>query len=524
MKKTIKISLQGTVFFIDEDAYSELQQYLTDISNRFSSKEEREEILQDIETRIAEIFTDRLAGKREVVTAADVSAMIGLLGRPEDIFDAEGGEGDASGTPPEGSGTLRGSRRLYRDPDNAVLGGVCGGLGAYFNLDPVWFRIAFILLALAYGSSILVYLVMWLIIPEARSTVQRLEMRGEPVNLNNISKNINREFTKVKDNIRNIPESEGYRRSRNAIQQLFHVIGEIILLFLKIIVTIIGISFVLAGLIILVVIVSTFFFHFTQFFPHLVVGTSYYMPDILALFTRPENVPYIIGSLILTLGIPMLALVYGGIKIIFNIRTHNRIVGVTFFVIWLISAISLSLFIADIASNFAEKALITEMVPLEMNASDTLYVEVAPFAGDRIEEMISLDRNGIFRDRETGALLSRPELDIVLSGGTMPELEVYRRAHAKSRSLAIRRADSIYTGLKTDRNHILLDPLFRAGTIWYGQEVSYYLRVPAGTVICLDRELRQILDYYIPNEENLRGYNLAGKCWVMTEEGLEEVE
>jgi len=521
MKKTIKISLQGTVFFIDEDAYPELKQYLSDIGNRFASGEEREEILQDIETRIAEIFTERLGGKREVVTGEDVAAMIALLGRPEDISDHQAEGASSSGTAPGEAGKAR--KLLYRDPDNAVLGGVCSGLGTYFNTDPVWFRMAFILLTLVYGSSLLVYLVMWLIVPEARSTVQRLEMKGEPVNLNNISKNINREFTKVKDNIKRIPESDTYHRSRNALQQFFYVIGEIILIFLKIIVIIIGITFVLAGLIILVALVSTFFFHFTQFFPELMVGTSYYMPDLLALFTRPENVPYIIGSLILTLGIPMLALVYGGIKIIFNIRTRNRIVGVTFFVIWLISDISLSLFIADIAPNYAEKARITETIPVDMPSADTLFIQAAPFTTEKIEEMISFDRNSIYRDRNAGELLSRPVLDIFFTGSSTPEIEVYRRARANSRTLAVRRAGSIISGVTVEKNHILLIPFFRAGTTWYGQEVDYRLRVPEGTVICLDRNLRPLLDYFIDNEEGLRGYDLAGKCWMMTEEGLQEV-
>jgi phage shock protein PspC (stress-responsive transcriptional regulator) len=521
MKKTIKISLQGMVFFIDEDAYPELKQYLSDIGNRFASGEEREEILQDIETRIAEIFTDRLAGKREVVSAADVSAMIGLLGRPEDIFDREEHEETAAagGSSHE---TAPGRKALFRDPDNAVLGGVCGGLGAYFNVDPVWFRVAFIVLTLLYGASVLVYLVMWLIIPEARTTAQRLQMVGEQVNLSNLSKNINQEFHKVRDNLKHFPESDGYRRSRNALQELFRVVGEIIMVLLKIAGIILGITFVLAGMIILVALLSTFFFHFTRFFPELAVGTSYYMPDILALFTRPENVPYILGSLILTLGIPLLALVYGGIKLIFNIRTHNHVAGVTFLVIWLISAISLALFVADIASNYTERALITQSVPLKTAPSDTLFVGVLPSRNGEVEEMISFDRNSIYRDTKSGRLLSRPELHILFSGGSTPELEIQRRAHANSKKTAIRRADSIRLGLTVNQNHILLDPYLRAGKIWYGEEADYRLRVPAGTVICLEEELREILDYYIPNDQHLLGYHLAGRCWVMTEEGLKE--
>ncbi len=510
------------VFFIDEDAYLLLGEYLSGISDRFPRQEEREEILPDIETRIAEIFTDRLGGKRQVVTLEDVKAMISLLGRPEDIFEPEEGEDPSSGTASPDPQTSRSSRRLFRDPDNAVLGGVCGGLGAYFNLDPVWFRVAFILLALAYGSSILVYLVMWLIIPEARSTAQRLEMKGEPVNLNNISKNINKEFTKVKDNIRNIPESEGYRRSRNVLQELFHVLGEIILMLLKVIGVIIGVTFVLAGLIILVALVSTFFFHFTQFFPELTISPYYYMPDILTLFTKPENVPYILGSLILTLGIPLTALIYAGIKMIFNIRTRHPVLGVTFLVVWLISAISLSLFIADIASGYSRGARISKTVPLDSFSTDTLYL-TAPSDDDHFyEELLSLDDHSIFRDPGSGVLLSRPELDIVLTGSGKPELEIYKRARGNTRQAAVRHAEDIDLQWETRDKVIILRPWYRFGKRWYVQEADYRLRVPAGMVICLDENLRRMLDY-IPNDQHLHSYDLAGKCWIMTEEGLKEV-
>jgi len=121
MKKTIKISLQGMVFFIDEDADLLLGEYLSGISDRFPRQEEREEILPDIETRIAEIFTDRLGGKRQVVTLEDVKAMISLLGRPEDIFEPEEGEDSSSGTASPDPQTSRSSRRLFRDPGSGVL-------------------------------------------------------------------------------------------------------------------------------------------------------------------------------------------------------------------------------------------------------------------------------------------------------------------------------------------------------------------------------------------------------------------
>ncbi len=517
MKKTIKISLQGAIFFMDEDAFASLSQYLDDIGNRLGTQEGREEIIQDIETRIAEIFTERLGGKREVVTQEDVTAVISLLGRPEDIA---GEEGDTSSAGPGASRDSAGTRkRLFRDPENSVLGGVCGGLGAYFNLDPVWFRVAFIVLTLLYGASILVYLLMWLIVPEARTTVQRLEMTGQPVNLSNLSKNISREYEKVKTNIKNIPESDGYRRSRNALQEFMHVLGEIILVTLKILGIIIGAAFVLTGLIILVSLSGIFFFHFSQFFPDLDITPYYYLPDVLGIFTRPENIPYILGSLILTLGIPLAALIYAGVKLIFNIRTRNRVAGVTVFVIWLISAVSLAFFVADIASGYSRSARITETAPLK-TAPDTLFVTSATYSPINAEEILSADDLSIFRLSGLNVLLCRPSLEIVRTSGPAPELEISRKARGNTRSAAVSHAEKIAAIWESEGKTLSLAPWCQSGTRWYAQEVRYTLRVPEGTVICLDKSLRHLLEY-VPNDKHRPGYDLAGKCWVMGEEGLE---
>ncbi len=521
MKKTIKTSLQGSVFFMDDDAFNELSRYLEEIGNRLASQEERDEIIQDIETRIAEIFSDRLGGKREVVTRGDVTAVISLLGRPEDIIDAGSEEpSSAPGTPPAGTGP---HKRLFRDPDNAVLGGVCGGLGAYFNIDPVWFRVAFIVLTFLYGSSILIYLLMWLIIPEAKTAAQRLEMAGQPVNLSNISKNISQEFHKVKNNLKTIPESDGYRRSRNALQEFVRVIGEILLVGLKILGILIGTVFVLTGLIILIALMGTFFFHFAYLTPHIHVASFFNLQDALAIFTRPENVPYILGSLALTVGIPLLALIYAGVKLIFNIRTRNRIAGAIVFVIWLISVVSLTFFIIDTASNYSKSARINEITPLNISPADTLFIKCTPDKRS-MNDFFKIDDFHLFRSPGNNELAGRPYFKIVNAGHHNPELEIYRKALGATRRDAIEHAEDIVTTWKTGNNTLYIDPWYTYSQHWFGQTVDYTLRVPEGTVICVDEELYL---HFAPiiTDDGYISYDIPGKCWVMTEEGrLERAE
>jgi phage shock protein PspC (stress-responsive transcriptional regulator) len=196
MKRTLSINLSGMVFTIDEDAYEELRHYLNNLERHITDDAERKEIVDDIERRISELFSERFSNRKQVISIEDVREVIGILGNPEDIGDA--------GMDEEGPSQQRvsqGYKRMYRDPDNRVLGGVCGGLGAYLNIDPLVFRILFLLFFFAIGAGLLVYLIMWIVIPEARTRAQKMEMRGEPINFSTIGRNVKEEFEQVKKNM-----------------------------------------------------------------------------------------------------------------------------------------------------------------------------------------------------------------------------------------------------------------------------------------------------------------------------------
>ncbi|MFP4025920.1 MAG: PspC domain-containing protein [Thiohalospira sp.] len=198
MKTTITVNLGGLVFHIDDDAYEMLNVYLLAIEKQFSSEEERKDIMTDIETRLAELFSEQLEGKRDVIMKDDVSRVIEILGEPEDFCE----EAPNKEKYKKKSYTYQANKRLYRDPDNRVLGGVCGGLGAYFNIDPIVFRIIFILIFFGMGSGLIIYIILWIVIPEALTTAQKLEMRGEPVTIENIKKAVRDEFENVRKNMK----------------------------------------------------------------------------------------------------------------------------------------------------------------------------------------------------------------------------------------------------------------------------------------------------------------------------------
>jgi phage shock protein PspC (stress-responsive transcriptional regulator) len=187
MKVTISINLGGYAFNIDDDAYEYLQGYLKSLESEFEGEESASEIISDIEGRLAELFRQKLNSYKQVITMADVKDTIGVLGTPEAISGNEKGEK-----------IPHSSRRIYRDPDNRFLGGVCAGLAAWFNMNMWIMRFIFILLACGGGFGVLIYAVLWILLPEAKTTAQKIEMRGEPVTIENIKESVKSEFNKVK--------------------------------------------------------------------------------------------------------------------------------------------------------------------------------------------------------------------------------------------------------------------------------------------------------------------------------------
>jgi phage shock protein PspC (stress-responsive transcriptional regulator) len=196
MKKTFSINLNGIVFNIDEDAFEKLQVYLTSIENHFSKENERKEIIADIEARLAEIFSGKISTSKQVINLDDVDEVIRIMGQPGDFADEE-----TENIPKEDPLYHKQYRRMYRDPDSRLIGGVCSGLSAYFGIDPVFLRLIFLIAFFGFGVGLLIYLILWIVLPEARTTAQKLEMRGEKVNVSNIGNFVKDEFSNMKKNM-----------------------------------------------------------------------------------------------------------------------------------------------------------------------------------------------------------------------------------------------------------------------------------------------------------------------------------
>lgn len=196
MKKTIRIHISGYIFNIDEDAYQKLKKWLDRIAKKYETEEDGEEIINDIEMRVAELFEEKV-GAEGVVTETIVADIIKIMGQPED-FEPDNEDANA-GEHTETRQKSRKQKRLYRDEDNGVIGGVCSGLGNYFGVDPVIFRLAFVAALVIGGFGTILYIILWIAIPKAVTVSQKLEMKGEPVTISTIEKAIKEEIETVKE-------------------------------------------------------------------------------------------------------------------------------------------------------------------------------------------------------------------------------------------------------------------------------------------------------------------------------------
>ena len=216
MKKTININLAGFVFYIDEDAYEALQKYLNNIRTYLGNTEGREEIIDDIESRIAELFSEK---QKQVITLIEINEVIEVMGQPEDYMSED--------EPEEKTADQQSSKRLYRDPDSTVLGGVCSGVGHYLNIDAVWIRLIFLAMVWS-GVSILIYFILWAIIPKAETTAQKLEMKGKAATFSNIEDYVRKGYENVKDDFKNVDFKGAGEKAKQGASGFFAFLGELI--------------------------------------------------------------------------------------------------------------------------------------------------------------------------------------------------------------------------------------------------------------------------------------------------------
>mgnify|MGYP001576553868 FL=1 len=232
MNKTININLGGFFFHIDESAFKKLRRYLDAISKSLSDDPQgKNEIIADIEARISELLSEKITDERQVVNENDIDDIITIMGQPEDYAEAEDSYNDASYSYKRNNSK---GKKLFRDGEDKFLGGVAAGVAHYFNIDTIWIRLVFLFTTLAgFGIGVLAYIILWILLPEAKTTAEKLQMEGEAVNIDNIEKKIREEFGNVSDTVKQAANqaSKKLKNTANDFSEKIKKIQKIIMVF-----------------------------------------------------------------------------------------------------------------------------------------------------------------------------------------------------------------------------------------------------------------------------------------------------
>jgi len=528
MNKTITINLAGIVFHIDEEAFYKLQSYLEAVKKSLKGTQGREDIIADIEARIAELFSERVQEK-EVVILEDVDYIIATLGQPNDYkVDDEIFEEESSGF----KKTVT-TKRLYRDTDDKIIGGICSGIGHYLAIDPLWIRLIFIILFFG-GVPIIAYLILWIIVPEAASTAQKLEMKGEPATLNTIEKKVKEGFENVKKKVDKLDLDETGKKVRekgssffgmisSIISSIFHVLGKLITGIFSIVGKLIGVILILVSF---AVIIAIFISFITFSFIDVNFGS-----DIAPIFLSNAviNTPVWINSILLLLavGIPFFMLLYLGLKILVNnIKPMPGVVKLSLLGAWLLSIFALIFISID---QFASQSIKVYEEPtvkeIQLQAQDTLYVSMKSSKHyDRIDPIFSMNHiSGSYDESGDQVLFSKHiRFNIQTSTSEKGRIEVSRGANGTNYKNALDRAREINYHFTSKAHTLTLNNYFTAPTSskLREQQVEITIYIPKHTVVQLDRTTGDYISYEIENDQDFYRKNMADHLWEMGEKDL----
>jgi phage shock protein PspC (stress-responsive transcriptional regulator) len=348
MNKTISMTIGGMVFYIDEAAYATLDGYLTNIKAHFASYAEREEIIDDIERRLAELFTAKISPAKQALDAQDVASVIQTMGYPEQIDSGE------QPTTTAQSSTVSNVKRLYRNGDDRVLCGVCSGFASYFGVDPFILRSVLLIFFVAglFSAAIpslflaLVYIGLCVIIPEATTPSQKVEMQGEAVNVSNITEKVKQEAEHIakqhEGTVNRLKQVTGdvFSMAIQVLRRLFVIVFRVLRVVIGVL---LSVAFTI-GLMGLTFAASVLLFN---------VHSPYVDPFIQQFANGPA---YVVGvfSLFLLLALPCLVLLLGGLSVVRRKNILNAPTVFTIAGVWMISAIAFGVIAIDRAPMIEE--------------------------------------------------------------------------------------------------------------------------------------------------------------------------
>lgn len=520
MKKTFTINIAGIVFNIEEDAFEKLQNYIDLLEKLFECQVGGQEILQDIELRIAELLQEKMSDGQGAVTNIWVDEVMQRMGKPEDMMDEE--QTDNAGNVCSDQKIEKTKKRMYRDAESRVLGGVCSGMGAYFNIDPVFLRILFVLLSLlGLGISAIIYLILWIVVPVARTTAQRLEMKGEDATISNIRKTIQEEVNEVKDSFSKMNQSNAVKESKKFANKAGVVLSRSALGIWRALGIAFGGLLIFLGLIGFIAVLVSILAGNSLIHTHaLGMGLDLNLPGTLNYMMNPGLVNVAILLLVLLIGIPLIAVLFIGTKLVFRYKTNNKLIGLGAFGIWLLALISIITITAGQFSNFKQMNSISSGKLIDYPTSKTLYLELGDFP-ERVEEDLRISDFALVSVGSEKVFAGKPHLQI--ESTEAPEFSVIVRKTARGKNVedVQKNIENIQYKTVSKDSSLVLDQFFTLEnhSKWRNQEVLIIVKVPVGKMVHMDTKLDQLI-FDFDNINNIWNKEMAGKTWKMTNEGL----
>ncbi len=531
MNKTININLGGIFFHIDEVAYKKLRLYLDAIRRSLSDDPQgRDEILKDIELRIGELLSERIKDTRQVVNENDIDEITKIMGKPEDylvdeeIFDDE----------PKYR-TKSKSKKLFRDGEDKFLGGVSSGLAHYFGIDTLWVRLAWVLLVVAgFGTGIPIYILLWILIPESQTTAEKLQMKGEAVNISNIEKKIREEFqdvtTRVKDGVHDVTEkvkSSKFKRNveskaKSGMQDFIDTLGKIFIAIFSVFGKFVGALLIFIAAVTLIgLLIGAFswgsfevlgfgddFVHYPTFF-----FDSMLPSWLLAVFT------------FIVVGIPFVILFMIGLRILSsNVKSFSTTTKLSLLGVWIIALLGLGFAAINFATQKAYDGVFNQTEEMYIVENDTLNVKM--IGDDNLSNRSELRRRyyteNVFDGDVQKLYSTRINVDIRQTDNLNAFVKIRKESEGKNRQNANSAAESMEYQFNLNDNNLELNGYFLSEmkSIIKDQLIDITIYLPINSIVYLDKSTSTFLDD-VDNVQNIYDRDMPKHYFRMTEEGLE---
>jgi phage shock protein PspC (stress-responsive transcriptional regulator) len=483
MNKTVTINLGGIVFHIDEDAYQKLSRYFDAIKRSLKNSSGQDEILKDIEMRISELLGEKLISEKHVIGLKEIDEVITVMGQPEDyIIEDETNIGN-------NFHATKKSKKLYRDKEKGMIGGVAAGLSHYFGIDVVWIRIISLLLFFGLGTGALAYLILWIVIPEAVTTSEKLEMTGEPVTISSIEKKVREEFDSVSEKFKNVDYDKYGNQIKTGAEKFGNTLSVIISNTFKVFAKFLGVILIITGLTVL-------FFLFVGIFT---LGSGAFIKFPWQEFVNAGNFTeypiWVFGLLMfLAIGIPFFFLTLLGFRLLSpTIKSIGSIAKYTLLALWIIAVAALISIGIQQASEVANEGKTVQKEILPIQPTDTLLIKF------RYNENYAngIEDNDNFKfvlDTSKNQLIfsNNIRFEIVKTDEKLPYIQIDKTARGKSFLDAKNRAEKIQYGFKIEGNQLVLDNylLTNLADKFRNQEITIHLHLPEGVRFKVDKSVQ----------------------------------